>query len=207
MNVSEYKIGLTVQSTESQFLSIQESIKRQYEAKYHSKTSSTLPFPCVLVNSNTHLDRMHLQLLHLLPLLALTYAIPFTNVTSTTNSTKPAYLKGNQECGSNNQCSMTCKDGDFHPMSSNGTIYFACTMQADHEIKYSIWDCKDTVLKDNIEVCEAASGRWCSSKGYCILPDKGDGFGDLCKEKGAEARMIKDDLEYGAVLSEENCKG
>jgi hypothetical protein len=151
-----------------------------------------------------------LHLLHLLPFLTLTFANPLMNTNTTgpnsasSNSTKPTYLKANQECGSNNQCSMTCKDGDFHPMSYNGTVYFACTTQEDHDLNYSIWNCKDIEIKDNMEVCEAASGKWCASKGYCVLPDVGGGFEDLCKEKGAKANKIKEGLGYEDVLEEES---
>jgi hypothetical protein len=102
---------------------------------------------------------------------------------------------------------MACKDGDFHPMAYNGTVYFACTTQDEHEVKYSLWTCKHIGFLDNMEVCEAASGRWCASTGHCILPDKGDGFGDLCKEKKSEAVKVKGDLGYGDALSEAECRG
>jgi len=130
----------------------------------------------------------------------LQWILPFTLATSSA-----AYLKSNQECGSNNQCSMTCKDGDFHPVAFNGTVYFACTQ--DDQVKYSLWSCKHIGFMDNREVCEAASGRWCACTSYCILPHNGDGFEDLCREKHTEAVNFKKDLDYGDVLSEAECRG
>lgn len=78
-----------------------------------------------------------------------------------------AFLRANQLCGTNKQCSSTCLDGQFHPAFDGRSVYFACSFS--NEVSYHALICERTLQPD--KVCEAAARKYCSSTKRCVVVD------------------------------------